>query len=237
MCLIRGKPGHAPCAGSSVNLEDNGDLSTIFLGSGRLATQALCVCPADAMGLVRADDRLYEIANEALRNGHSPTLKASLPRILIAARGMSPNLMTWCRDEIESQTSTKGLSEIGFDIAAGAFTRADGFHECQVWNPPFVVSRIPGSRVMQLHESPCLRSFHGGCDEPGACESVGLRDISYGPVVSLADVSVLHLAVSGLPHEHDQVVIVQEKNDPMLIVRDTFDVAVVMRLNFSAKDD
>ena len=70
---------------------------------------------------VRVDDLLYEIASGELRNKPSPTLKASLPRILIAARGITPNLRTWCLDELENQMSKERLSEIGFDLAAGAY--------------------------------------------------------------------------------------------------------------------
>jgi hypothetical protein len=70
---------------------------------------------------IRNDELLYEIASAELLNQPSPTLKASLPRILIAARGISPNLRTWCLGELENQTVRNRASEIGFDIAAGAY--------------------------------------------------------------------------------------------------------------------
>jgi hypothetical protein len=70
---------------------------------------------------VRSDDRLYEIATSELRKELPPTLKASLPRILIAARGITPDLKTWCLGELENQMAKKRLSEIGFDLAAGAY--------------------------------------------------------------------------------------------------------------------
>jgi hypothetical protein len=69
----------------------------------------------------RTDDRLFEIASAELRNQPSPTVKASLARILISARGTTPDLKAWCLDELEKQTTREHVSEIGFDIAEGAY--------------------------------------------------------------------------------------------------------------------
>ena len=70
---------------------------------------------------VRGDDRLYEMATSELGKELSPTMKASLPRILIAARGITSELKTWCLAELENQMAKKRLSEIGFDLAARAY--------------------------------------------------------------------------------------------------------------------
>jgi hypothetical protein len=69
---------------------------------------------------LRSDDQLAARLACRLFDCPSPTEKATLPRLLASSRGMSPDLRNWSLAEITRQVGAEGLSEIGFDLVAGA---------------------------------------------------------------------------------------------------------------------
>jgi hypothetical protein len=69
---------------------------------------------------LRFDDQLTARLAATLYDRPSPTEKATLPRLLAASRGMSPELQNWSRAEVDRQLGAERLSEIGFDLVAGA---------------------------------------------------------------------------------------------------------------------
>ena len=68
---------------------------------------------------LRFDDQLLANLTARLFADPSPSQKASFPRLLSTARGMSPELREWGLAEITRQTGKEGLSEIGFDLVSG----------------------------------------------------------------------------------------------------------------------
>jgi hypothetical protein len=69
---------------------------------------------------LQSDDRLAVRLTARLSDRPSPTEKTTLPRLLALSRGMSPTLRNWCLAEIDHQVGMDGLSEIGYDLIAGA---------------------------------------------------------------------------------------------------------------------
>jgi hypothetical protein len=67
---------------------------------------------------LRTDDMLFEKMMAHLHENTSPSIKASFPRILAAARGLSPKLLSWCRSEADRQL-TSDFAEIGLDLSEG----------------------------------------------------------------------------------------------------------------------
>ena len=70
---------------------------------------------------LRYDDELFTNLKARLFADPSPSQKASFPRLLSAARGISPELREWGLAEIARQVGTDGLSEIGFDLVSGTY--------------------------------------------------------------------------------------------------------------------
>jgi hypothetical protein len=66
-----------------------------------------------------SDDLLFTNLAARLFADPSPSQKASYPRLLKSARGMSPELREWAHAEIARQVGVRGLSEIGMDLVSG----------------------------------------------------------------------------------------------------------------------
>jgi hypothetical protein len=67
---------------------------------------------------LQTDDMLFEKMMAYLNENTFPSIKASFPRILAAARGLSPELLSWCRSEADRQL-TSDFAEIGLDLSEG----------------------------------------------------------------------------------------------------------------------
>ena len=67
------------------------------------------------------DDDVHSQFAQYLAGEITPTERASLPRLLAAARGVGPELHQWCEREIDRQQAAYALSQVGFDIAHGRF--------------------------------------------------------------------------------------------------------------------
>lgn len=65
---------------------------------------------------VRSDTALYDALKETLKHDIDASSKTSIPIILAAAGGVSPELAAWCREEIELQLAEGAIPEFGFDI-------------------------------------------------------------------------------------------------------------------------
>jgi hypothetical protein len=65
-----------------------------------------------------SDDEFAVLLMEVLANEPSSTEKASIPRLLRAARGMTPDLRDWCIKELERQQGGAAPTEAGIDLVA-----------------------------------------------------------------------------------------------------------------------
>jgi hypothetical protein len=73
-----------------------------------------------ALRRIRTDNLLAEKFDKYLTDKPSPSAKATFPRLLSQARGLSAELSTWCTTEAERQL-TSAFPEIGFDLCEGIF--------------------------------------------------------------------------------------------------------------------
>ncbi len=67
------------------------------------------------------DVQLSDLVLGKLNYEISPSEKVTMPRLLCLARGVSPQLRSWCQEELDNQFHTKHPSEIGFDLIIGSF--------------------------------------------------------------------------------------------------------------------
>jgi hypothetical protein len=69
---------------------------------------------------LRDDDELSgKLRSRALAPNARPSERASLPRLLSAARGQDTSLREWCRAEVSRQHDAATFAEMGFDLLAG----------------------------------------------------------------------------------------------------------------------
>jgi hypothetical protein len=68
---------------------------------------------------LRTDDRFFEMLIERLQNNPTPSEKATIPRLIGVARGLTSELRNWCIEEVNHQLSSKKSPEIGFDLIIG----------------------------------------------------------------------------------------------------------------------
>ena len=64
-----------------------------------------------------------------------------------------------------------------------------------------------------------------------------LRDSSYGGVVDVLNVCTFHLPIASLAEKRQEIFVPNQDDDPILVVRYTLDMLVVMVLEFTAKCD
>ncbi len=103
---------------SSKNLFD--DLMKVLLDSqhsyylrNNLSTQML---HRPLIRRLKKDNDLFSMLTERLNKNATPSEKATIPRLIGAARGVSSELRTWCIDEANRQTKGTGSTEVGFDL-------------------------------------------------------------------------------------------------------------------------
>jgi len=65
------------------------------------------------------DNSFCRMLFKRLQNNPTPSEKATIPRLIGVARGVSSELKTWCTEEVNHQLSSKKSPEIGFDLIAG----------------------------------------------------------------------------------------------------------------------
>jgi hypothetical protein len=65
---------------------------------------------------LQKDDILLKMLMECLENNPTPSEKATFPRLIGVARGISPELRTWCIREADHQLSGAESLEIGYDL-------------------------------------------------------------------------------------------------------------------------
>jgi hypothetical protein len=68
---------------------------------------------------VKGDSFLVEMIEKHLLNNPTPSEKASLPKLLKAATGLSEKVRNWCIKEVERQLSSAEPPDIGNDIFSG----------------------------------------------------------------------------------------------------------------------
>lgn len=68
---------------------------------------------------LRSDNGLSVLMEERLRGTPTSSEKATLPRLIASARGVTPHLRAWCVAEVDAQTRSAS-PEVGFDLSAGA---------------------------------------------------------------------------------------------------------------------
>jgi len=69
---------------------------------------------------LQTDDSFLIMLSERLLNVPTPSEKATIPKLINAARGVSSELKTWCVEEVDRQTSGGMSPEMGFDMIYGA---------------------------------------------------------------------------------------------------------------------
>jgi hypothetical protein len=67
---------------------------------------------------LKLDDVACSLMRQALSDQPSPGMKASLPRLLVRARGLTDELRAWCRSETDG-TKNYVVGEVGLDLIAG----------------------------------------------------------------------------------------------------------------------
>jgi hypothetical protein len=67
---------------------------------------------------LKLDDVACSLMRQALSDQPSPGMKASLPRLLVRARGLTDELRAWCRSETDG-TKNYVIGEVGLDLIAG----------------------------------------------------------------------------------------------------------------------
>lgn len=67
---------------------------------------------------LKEDDTAYEQTRNVLSSQPSPGAKASFPKILARARGVSADLRAWCREECQRAEGDL-IAEVGLDLIAG----------------------------------------------------------------------------------------------------------------------
>lgn len=65
------------------------------------------------------DDELFELISDRLKHEPTPSEKASFTRLLVAARGLSPELARWCERELSAQCAGNRPSEVGIELSTG----------------------------------------------------------------------------------------------------------------------
>jgi hypothetical protein len=68
---------------------------------------------------LREDDSLAAMFQQRLGETASPSEKATVPRLLQFARGLTEELRSWCQDELARQVGQGNSPEFGFDLTAG----------------------------------------------------------------------------------------------------------------------
>ena len=68
---------------------------------------------------LRTDDNLFAMLTDRLQNKPTSSEKATIPRLISAARGISNELRTWCIEEMNRQLSVTETPQIGVDLIAG----------------------------------------------------------------------------------------------------------------------
>jgi hypothetical protein len=69
---------------------------------------------------LRMDNDLHALMNRRLWETPTASEKATLPRLIKSARGMSTDLRAWCAEEIDRQSTGSVPPEVGFDLHVGA---------------------------------------------------------------------------------------------------------------------
>ena len=68
---------------------------------------------------LRTDDNLFAMLTDRLQNKPTSSEKATIPRLISAARGISNELRTWCIEEMNRQLSVTETPQIGVDLLVG----------------------------------------------------------------------------------------------------------------------
>lgn len=68
---------------------------------------------------LQADDEVFNLLSGRMAKNPTSGEKASLPRLLTRARGLSDDLRCWCNDEITRSERDNAIAEVGMDLVAG----------------------------------------------------------------------------------------------------------------------
>lgn len=68
---------------------------------------------------LRTDDNLFEMLIVCLQNKPTPSEKATIPRLISAARGIPNELRTWCNEEMNRQLDFSKIPQVGVDLIVG----------------------------------------------------------------------------------------------------------------------
>jgi hypothetical protein len=71
-----------------------------------------------AIARLQTHDESYAEVQRLLLDNPTPGIKASIPRLLSQARGMTPELRNWCNDE-QQRLASQSVAEAGMDLVAG----------------------------------------------------------------------------------------------------------------------
>jgi len=86
---------------------------------GNGAQQGLTILTSQLVRRLRKDNVAREALVKAMESSHDANSKASVPKLLASSGGVSPELASWCQEEIERQTSNDFVPEFGFDMFTG----------------------------------------------------------------------------------------------------------------------
>jgi len=68
---------------------------------------------------LQTDDSLLAMLFQRLLTVPAPSEKASIPKLISAARGVSSELKAWCIEEVDRQMCGEISPQIGFDLIYG----------------------------------------------------------------------------------------------------------------------
>ena len=92
------------------------DLMSSFEPQHRLSSRGIS---RPVLRRLEMDNRFYRMLIKRLQNNPTPSEKATIPRLIGVARGVSSELRTWCIEEANRQLCGKESPEIGFDLIIG----------------------------------------------------------------------------------------------------------------------
>jgi NACHT domain len=68
---------------------------------------------------IQTDEELFSALMERLQKNPGSSEKATIPRLISSARGVSSELRTWCVEEIERQLNGQKSPDVGLDLISG----------------------------------------------------------------------------------------------------------------------
>ena len=70
---------------------------------------------------LKSDEVLQEMMKQKLKDRLNPSEKISIPTLITQAQGLSKAIKSWCIDEINEQTKSGRIPEVGLDISIGEY--------------------------------------------------------------------------------------------------------------------